>query len=67
MVGAYGFEPHELRAAALGEIHARPFVRVETPSRILLFAFTTDAAGAAQAVEALAELARARGLAPPDA
>ncbi|MFT4097061.1 MAG: DUF3422 domain-containing protein, partial [Rhodoblastus sp.] len=34
---------------------------------ILLFAFTTDAAGAAQAVEALAELARARGLAPPDA
>ena len=67
MAGAYGFEPHELRAAALGEIHARPFVRVETPSRILLFAFTTDAAGAARAVEALVELARSRGLAPPDA
>ncbi len=66
MVGAYGFEPHELRAAALGEIHARPFARVETPSRILLFAFTTDAAGGARAVDALVELARSRGLPPPD-
>jgi len=66
MVGVYGFEPHELRAAALGEIHARPFVRAETPSRILLFAFTSDAAGGAKAVESLVELARSRGLAPPD-
>lgn len=66
MVGAYGFEPHELRAAALGEIHARPFTRAETPSRMLLFAFTTDATGATAAVEALVELARSRGIAPPD-
>jgi len=66
MVGAYGFEPHELRAAALGEIHARPFSAVETPRRILLFAFTTDAVGGARAVESLVELARSRGLPPPD-
>lgn len=67
MAGANGFEPHELRAGALGEIHARPFTRAETPSRILHFAFTTDGAGAARAVEELAALARSRGLPPPDA
>lgn len=67
MVGAFGFEPHELRAAALGEIHARPFLPVETPSRILHFAFTTDAVGGAKAIDALIELARSRGLPPPDA
>ena len=66
MVGAFGFEPHELRAAALGEIHARPFLPVETPSRILHFAFTSDAVGGAKAIDALVELARSRGLPPPD-
>ncbi len=66
MTGANGFEPHELRAAALAEIHARPFTLAETPSRILHFAFTTDAAGGAKAVEELAALARSRGLPPPD-
>ncbi|MFV0281377.1 MAG: DUF3422 family protein [Rhodoblastus sp.] len=66
MVDAPGFEPHELRANALAEIHARPFPPVQTPSRILHFAFTTDAAGSANAIEALVKLAVARGLAPPD-
>ena len=32
---------HRLRAAVLGEVHARPFTTVETPRRILLFAFDT--------------------------
>ena len=32
---------HRLRAAVLGEVHARPFTAVETPRRILLFAFDT--------------------------
>ncbi len=67
MVGAFGFEPHELRAEALGEIHARPFVTAQTPSRILLFAFTTDATGGAKALESLVEFANARGLPPPEA
>jgi uncharacterized membrane-anchored protein len=39
--------PHTLRAAVLGEVHARPFTAVETPRRVLHFAFDT-AGGAAQ-------------------
>ena len=33
--------PHALRAAVLGEVHARPFTAIETPHRILHFAFDT--------------------------
>ena len=40
--------PHPLRAAVLGEVHARPFTPIETPRRILHFAFDT-AGGAAKA------------------
>ena len=32
---------HRLRAAVLGEVHARPFTPIETPRRILHFAFDT--------------------------
>jgi len=35
-------EPHPLRAAVLGEVHARPFTPVETPRRLLHFAFDTS-------------------------
>ncbi|MDE2578148.1 MAG: DUF3422 domain-containing protein [Hyphomicrobiales bacterium] len=59
------FEPHELRAAALAEIHARPFSHVDTPGRILHFVFMSDAAGGARAAAALADMARARGLPAP--
>jgi uncharacterized membrane-anchored protein len=65
-IGANGLEPHELRGSALGEIHARPFTPVTTPSRILHFAFTSDAGGASRAVAALGELCHARGLPQPD-
>ena len=43
--------PHPLRAAVLGEVHARPFTPIETPCRILHFAFDTagDAAKADRA------------------
>jgi uncharacterized membrane-anchored protein len=34
---------HRLRAAVLGEVHARPFTSIETPRRILHFAFDTTA------------------------
>ncbi len=33
--------PHPLRAAVLGEVHARPFTPMETPRRIVHFAFAT--------------------------
>lgn len=32
---------HALRAAVLGEVHARPFTAIETPRRVLHFAFDT--------------------------
>jgi uncharacterized membrane-anchored protein len=35
-------EPHRLRAAVLGEVHARPFTPIETPRRVLHFAFETN-------------------------
>jgi uncharacterized membrane-anchored protein len=35
-------EAHPLRAAVLGEVHARPFTPVKTPRRILHFAFETS-------------------------
>ena len=61
------FEPHPLRAAILGEIHARPFTPIATPSRVLHFAFAL-AGGNAQADRArLAELCRAHGLPEPGA
>ncbi|HEY8267764.1 MAG TPA: DUF3422 domain-containing protein [Xanthobacteraceae bacterium] len=37
---------HPLRAAVLGELHARPFTPIETPRRILHFGFLIDAAAA---------------------
>ena len=36
--------PHPLRAAILGEVHARPFTAIPVPSRILHFAFDTSGA-----------------------
>ena len=41
------FAPHPDRDMVLGEVHARPFHPVTTPSRMLRFAFMTDAAQAA--------------------
>ncbi len=34
--------PHPLRAAILGEVHARPFTAISIPSRVLHFAFDTS-------------------------
>ena len=56
--------PHPLRAAVLGEVHARPFTPIETPRRILHFAFDTagDASKADRA--ALADFCARRELDP---
>src|SRR5690348_18113133 len=34
--------PHPLRAAILNEVHARPFTAMETPRRVLHFAFRSE-------------------------
>jgi uncharacterized membrane-anchored protein len=57
-------EPHPLRAAILGELHARPFTPVETPRRILHFAFATAGEAAKRDRTALAEFCQRRGLEP---
>jgi uncharacterized membrane-anchored protein len=37
------FKAHPDRSVALAEVHARPFHPISSPSRIVLFAFMTDA------------------------
>ena len=56
--------PHPLRAAVLGEVHARPFTPVQTPRRILHFAFETTANAAKADRAALADFCAGRGLEP---
>ncbi len=63
--GAVRFTPHPLRAAILGEVHARPFTAISVPSRILHFAFDTGG-GRAQADRAnLVSFCNGRSLAAP--
>lgn len=40
--GTTEYEQHPWRARVLAEVHARPFVSIETPRRLLHFAFMTD-------------------------
>ena len=56
--------PHPLRAAVLGEVHARPFTPIETPRRILHFAFETAGEAAKRDRSALADFCKRRGLDP---
>ncbi len=58
-------EPHPLRAAVLGEVHARPFTPITTPARVLLFAFQTGAEQAKADRAALQSFCETRGLAGP--
>ncbi|MCK0199038.1 DUF3422 domain-containing protein [Ancylobacter sp. 6x-1] len=53
--------PHRLRAAVLGELHARPFVPVRTPTRIFHMAFIVDRPQALADRAAFAALCAARG------
>lgn len=62
-----GLIAHPERGAILAEVHARPFAPVETPRRLLHFAFLTDAAQASADREALARFCAGRGVpAPPE-
>jgi uncharacterized membrane-anchored protein len=56
--------PHRLRAAVLGEVHARPFTPLETPRRILHFAFDTSVDAAKVDRAALADFCARRELEP---
>jgi uncharacterized membrane-anchored protein len=58
-------EPHPLRAAVLGEVHARPFTAVESPRRALHFAFETNPDQAQADRGALIDFCNRRGLLAP--
>ena len=55
---------HALRAAVLGEVHARPFTPIETPRRILHFAFDTTGERAKADRAAFSAFCVGRGLEP---
>lgn len=57
--------PHPLRAAILGEVHARPFTPLSVPSRIVHFGFDTSGSRAQADRASLAAFCAARGLPPP--
>ena len=56
---------HPERGAILGEVHARPFAPLETPRRLLHFAFLTDGPQASADRAALARFCSERGVPPP--
>ena len=56
--------PHPLRATVLGEVHARPFTAIETPRRVLHFAFDTSGDAARGDRAALTDFCAGRGLDP---
>lgn len=60
-----GLAPHPQRGPILAEVHARPFSPVETPRRILHFAFQTDGGQASADREALARFCAERGVPAP--
>jgi len=62
---AQTFTPHPQRGPVLGEVHARPFYPVPTPSRILRFAFTTDWEQSKKDRGALTAFCQSRGVQGP--
>jgi uncharacterized membrane-anchored protein len=58
-------EPHRLRAAVLGEVHARPFTPIEIPHRVLHFAFDTAGERGEADRAALLDFCIRRGLIAP--
>jgi uncharacterized membrane-anchored protein len=60
-----GFPAHEGRPEAIGEVHARPHPLIAAPRRLIQLSFMTEA-GSTVDDEALAELSRRLGIAPPD-
>jgi uncharacterized membrane-anchored protein len=63
--GVVRLSPHSQRAAILGEVHARPFTPINTPCRILHFAFDTAGERAHGDRTGLADFCKRRGVPPP--
>ncbi|MBO3758995.1 DUF3422 family protein [Ciceribacter sp. L1K23] len=63
--GGFAFPVAPERALVLGEIHARPYALVKTSRVIFQLAFMMDG-GSAVHHSVISELARARGVSPPD-
>jgi uncharacterized membrane-anchored protein len=61
----FSLEPPSARDAVLGEVHARPFHAVDTPQRVLHFAFMTGGAKPGADRAALTAFCVARGLPVP--
>jgi uncharacterized membrane-anchored protein len=66
-IGTERLSAHALRAAILGEVHARPFTPIETPRRVLHFAFDTAGERAEADRAALVAFCTGRGLSAPQA
>src|SRR5205809_2300833 len=64
-IGTERLAAHPLRAAVLGEVHARPFTPIETPRRVLHFAFETTAERGEADRAALITFCTSRGLSAP--
>ncbi|MDZ7823629.1 MAG: DUF3422 family protein [Ahrensia sp.] len=62
--GVFGFPLHPERAAALGEVHARPAPIIKTPRTLIKLCFVTDG-GATVDRAVLADLSRQNGVSPP--
>jgi uncharacterized membrane-anchored protein len=60
-------EAHRLRAAVLSEVHARPFTSIETPRRVLHFAFDTTAERGEADLANLSKFCAGREIPPPKA
>jgi Protein of unknown function (DUF3422) len=60
-------EAHRLRAAVLSEVHARPFTSIETPRRVLHFAFDTTAERGEADRANLSKFCAGREIPPPKA
>ena len=66
MTGAVlGFPAHDSLAAALGELHARPYPLIETPRVMVQLAFMTEG-GYAVDHAVVSTLSRRLGIAPPE-
>lgn len=61
-----GFKEHELRAAALAELHARPFLPLDAPRRVYHYGFATDHDAAVADRKAVSALAEAHGVLTPE-
>jgi uncharacterized membrane-anchored protein len=64
-IGTERLSAHALRAAVLGEVHARPFTPIATPRRVLHFAFDTAGDRAEADRAALVAFCKGRGLSTP--